>query len=110
MRAWLKEVRARCNAEQFAFNFLERIVARVLREEYDVSLYGDGVGAASSEDSLRWVLHGGPGTGKSYVLKLLKELFESVLGWQRGVQFEVVALQATNADALDGDTIHHALP
>ena len=108
VRSWLQDVRARCNTEQFAF--LERVAARVLREEHDVSLYGDDDRAQASDDSLRWVLHGGPGTGKSYVLKLLKEeLFESVLGWQRGVQFEVVALQATNADALDGDATHHAL-
>ena len=53
---------------------------------------------------------GGPGTGKSHVLKLVKkELFEDILHWDMGEQFQVVALQAVMAQLLDGDTIHHAL-
>ena len=77
-------------------------------EGLSVSAHGGPTG--DEDEPLRWVLHGGPGTGKSYALKLLKtELFERVLGWKRGVEFEVVALQASTADALDGDTIHHAL-
>ena len=52
---------------------------------------------------------GGPGTGKSHVLKLVKqELFEGILKWNMGVQFQVVALQAVMAQLLGGDTIHHA--
>ena len=58
---------------------------------------------------MRWVLHGGPGTGKTHVIKLLRaELFEKLLGWSRGVEFDVTALQAVTADMLDGDTLHHA--
>ena len=58
---------------------------------------------------LRWVLHGGPGTGKSYTINLLRHgLFEEVLGWKQGVQYQVVTFQAVMADALEGDTIHHA--
>ena len=34
--------------------------------------------------------------------------FKNVLGWDVGVQFQVVALQAVMADLLGGDTIHHA--
>ena len=51
-----------------------------------------------------------PGTGKSHVLKVLsEELFQNLLGWEMGMEFQVVALQAVMAAHLDGDTIHHAL-
>ena len=55
-------------------------------------------------------MHGGPGTGKSHVIKLLKEdFFQERLGYVAGTDFQVLALQAVNAEAIDGDTIHHAL-
>ena len=38
-----------------------------------------------------------------------KELFEEVLRWQHGVDFQIVSFQAVMAELLDGDTIHHAL-
>eukprot|EP00959_Pyramimonas_sp_CCMP1952_P302004 6319706-Pyramimonas_sp.AAC.1 len=58
---------------------------------------------------LVWMLHGGPGTGKSFVIeKIRKELFEKEMGWTHGIDFQVAALQATNASALDGNTIHSA--
>lgn len=57
------------------------------------------------EDPLRWVLHGGPGTGKSYALNLIRKgLFEEALGWQQGVEYQVVTFQAVMAEALAGDT------
>ena len=40
---------------------------------------------------------------------LRKELLEETLGWQHGVQFQIVSFQAVMAELLDGDTIHHAL-
>ena len=56
------------------------------------------------------MLHGGPGTGKSYTLNLIRKgLFEETLGWQQGVEYQVVTFQAVMAEALGGDTIHHAL-
>ena len=58
----------------------------------------------------RWSMHGGPGTGKSHVIKIIKsELFEQVLKWKIVEDFQIVALQAVMADLLGGDTIHHAL-
>ena len=43
-------------------------------------------------------------------LRLLREqLFEETLGWQHGVQFQIVSFQAVMADLLGGDTIHNAL-
>ena len=59
-------------------------------------------------DPLRWLVHGGPGTGKSHVILQVKELFRDVLHWQTGVEYQVVALQAVMASQLAGDTIHHA--
>ena len=60
-------------------------------------------------EPLRWAVHGGPGTGKSYVLnRIRKELFEDILGWKQGAEFQVVTLQAVMANDLKGDTIHHA--
>ena len=53
-------------------------------------------------------MHGGPGTGKTQVINIIKEeLFEQVLKWHAGVHFHIVALQAVMADLLSGDTIHH---
>ena len=57
-------------------------------------------------EPLRWVVHGGPGTGKSHVIK--DELFDQVLHWQQGLDYQVMALQAVMAELLNGDTIHHA--
>jgi len=61
-------------------------------------------------DPLRWVVHGGPGTGKTHVVRdvIKDELFEQVLCWQQGLDFQAIALQAVMADLLKGDTIHHA--
>jgi primosomal protein N' len=60
-------------------------------------------------EPLMWLLHGLPGTGKSEVLMMLKELFEEVCGWQMGLEYQMVALQAVMAQLLGGDTIHHAM-
>ena len=63
-----------------------------------------------SSEPLRWVVHGGPGTGKSHVVKrvIKDELFNQLLHWQQGLDYQVIALQAVMADILEGDTIHHA--
>ena len=50
-------------------------------------------------DPLMWCLHGGPGTGKSYVLLLITELFRDVLGWSQGIDYQKVALQACHGGA-----------
>jgi hypothetical protein len=57
---------------------------------------------------LLWLLHGGPGTGKSEVLLMIKELFRDVCGWEMGFEFQMAALQAVMAQLLEGDTLHHA--
>ena len=67
--------------------------------------------ADGSEDfgtPLRWLVHGGPGTGKSHVITQVKKLFHDVVNYEIGVRYQVVALQAVTASLLGGDTIHHA--
>ena len=61
-------------------------------------------------DPLRWLLHGKPGTGKSHVVKdvIKEELFDQVLQWKQGLDYQTMALQAVMANLLDGDTIHHS--
>ena len=39
----------------------------------------------------------------------MQTFFEEVAGYRKDVDFKVVALQATMATEIDGDTIHHAL-
>ena len=66
-------------------------------------------GTLNFGEPLRWVIHGGPATGKSHVLTLIKELLVKELLWEQDVQFAMVAPQAVVADLLGGDAIHHAL-
>ena len=89
------------NAEQYTA--VEKIADRVM-----VELRQEALGVPDYGEPLRWLVHGGPGTGKSHVIKQIKELFQDVLHWNVGVQFNIVALQAVTANLLDGDTIHHA--
>ena len=107
VRTWIAGLQQEpCNAEQRSF--CERVGSRVEAELLASTCHTDCREALS--EPLRWVLHGGPGTGKSYVLKFLRrELFENVLQWQHGVDFQIVSFQAVMAELLDGDTIHHAL-
>eukprot|EP00959_Pyramimonas_sp_CCMP1952_P462415 9483208-Pyramimonas_sp.AAC.1 len=60
-------------------------------------------------EPLQRCMHGGPGTGKSHVLRIIRhELFEGLMKWTIGVHFQIAALQAVMAQLLGGDTIHHA--
>ena len=91
------------NADQFAA--VANVAQQVRRE-----LPGrDGCTPLPSEP-LRWVVHGGPGTGKSHVVRdvIKHELFDQILHWHQGLDYQVIALQAVMADLLKGDTIHHA--
>ena len=106
--AFLRDLRGmnKCNPEQLAF--IEIICARVKHEA--VSGQERGGTADTNTEALRWALHGGPGTGKSYVLNIARrDLFEECLGWTPGKEFQVVAFQAVNAEPLDGETMHQAL-
>ena len=109
--AWLAEVKERRNEDgtphlrKAQFEAVYKVACRVIHELNTIVEPGVTV-----EDPLLWCLHGLPGTGKSHVLKVLsEELFQELLGWEMGMEFQVVALQAVMAAQLDGDTIHHAL-
>ena len=88
--------RPRVNAEQLQ---AVHVVATRVKEQ---------IPNPCSGEPLRWLLHGGPGTGKSHVIKLVQELFHEVLEWKPGVQYQAAALQAVTADLINGDTLHHA--
>ena len=57
--------------------------------------------AAREEDfsrPLTWLVHGGPGVGKSETIKLIQKLSIGVLHWNIGINFEIAALQAVMAE------------
>jgi hypothetical protein len=110
---WLDALRGRkgedgepyANAKQF--EAMERVGRRVM-QELVLAASPDADVAVDLTEPLRWLVHGGPGTGKTHVIALVKELFTDVLGWNIAVEFQVVSLQAVTACMLGGDTIHHA--
>ena len=80
------------NASQF--EVVKKVAERVCLE-MDVLESGD---YDTSPEPLRWSMHGGPGTGKTHVIKITKEeLFEKVLKWNTGVIFPIIELQAVMA-------------
>ena len=91
------------NAEQKSF--LEIVSQQVLRE----NAQPEGPTGSESVAPMRWLLHGKPGTGKSHVIKKLQEFLQEVVGYKQDVHFKTIALQATMAAQISGDTIHHAL-
>ena len=52
------------------------------------------------------MIQGLPGVGKTMVITLLVEFFESVLGWSDGVEFACIACMNTMAALIGGSTIH----
>ena len=105
LKGWLlsEEVQLRANAKQL--EFLELIVDRVAVE---LGVLSVGESIRGSVDPLIWLLHGPPGTGKSYVLQMMRKFFDRVLGYKYGLHYEVTAFQAVNAMDLGGRTIHSA--
>ena len=97
---WLDGARGRANPEQF--RFLQLVVDRVAAE-YDLP----NPGRPALSEPLRYLLHGGPGTGKSHALTLLKDLFDE-LGLKQGIDWDILAYQNANAADLGGQTIHAA--
>ena len=67
---------------------------------------------SSVEEPLRWLIHGGPGTGKSHALKQIRELFTDVLHWDIGVQYQIVASRQSwqNTSEAILSTMHVAYP
>ena len=57
-------------------------------------------------ESVRECLLGIPGAGKTHCLLLLRDFFETCLGWTHGVQFQFLATQNSMAELIRGGTIH----
>ena len=93
------------SAEQEAF--LQRVVARCRAEQRDFSAccVSKAKNFETSEP-LRDCLFGIPGAGKSQCIKWVRDLFETCLGWQDGVQFQFLASQNTMAALIGGTTVH----
>ena len=103
LKADSKDKARRCNKDQKGL--ISRVVNQIIQDE----TYRMDRRFKRPEQFIH-LLHGGPGTGKSQVIKLLKEqLFEKELQWTAGIDFQIAAFQAVNADGIDGDTLHHAL-
>ena len=81
---------------------LNKVVERILDENRELQ-------QSTKTKPLVWCIHGGPGVGKSFVIKQIRQCFEQVCGWQQGLDFQIMALQAVMADQLNGETIHGAL-
>ena len=85
VRAWLQRLRVRRGsdgrkvANALQFRALEQVAARVTLE-----LEGAAHNECDFGEPFRWLLHGGLGTGKSHVIKLVTELFEDVLALPGG--------------------------
>ena len=91
------------NKGQFAM--VKMVVDRILEEAKELGEKG-----CIKSEPMRWLLHGGPGTGKSHVIKIIhEELFQNILNWNMSIEYQIVALQAVMAEQLQGDTVHHAL-
>ena len=110
VRAWChrigkKEVKGKKLLNDSQYAVVKKVVQRICEEMIDIEAgYVD-----TTKEPLRWVMHGSPGTGKTHVIKIIKEeLFEKVLKWNMSMEYQIVALQAVMADLLQGDTIHHA--
>eukprot|EP00973_Karenia_brevis_P044428 6153157-Karenia_brevis.AAC.1 len=62
---------------------MEIVCKRVMAE-----LTAAANGKCDFGEPLRWLAHGGPGTGKSHVIKQTKEFFHDVLHWNMGVEYQ----------------------
>jgi DNA replication protein DnaC len=111
VRKWKEDIKARRSEDRRRLlNALQYYLAERVADQVCVELRARTTNKYDDFQALRWSLHGGPGTGKSHIIKIIKtELFDKLLHYKIGEDFHIVALQAVMADLLGGDTIHHAL-
>ena len=111
VQTWLSNIQTRRGDDgRFVLNEKQYEMVSLVVNQVCKEIRASNTGNYSDWSPFRWSMHGGPGTGKSHVIKIIKsELFEQVLKWKIVENFQIVALQAVMADLLGGDTIHHAL-
>ena len=105
MEAWWTKVRAQKEPPtQEHEAFLQTIIARCVQEAAEEQS-GSTSGTDNSEPFLGCLL-GIPGGGKSTSLRLVRNFFETCLGWKMGVQFVYFATQNIMAALIGGFTVH----
>ena len=110
VKAWWQKVRTSSkppNAEQEAF--LKSVIARCEAERTELSAKNDpkrGRQPRSLSEPTRDCLLGIPGAGKSHCIDLIRDFFESCLGWEHGIQFQFLATQNSMAELIGGGTVH----
>ena len=80
--------------------FLQIVANRVKEEVTD-----DINGMHGTNEPLRWMLHGGPGTGKTKALGIVVQFFE-LLGYVEHKHFKIGALQGKMARLIGGSSRH----
>ena len=89
--------------------FLKSVIARCFREQKELGRWNRPAKQGKTKslsESLRLVLLGIPGAGKSHCIHLLRDLFQSCMNWSDGVQFQFLATQNTMAELIGGRTIN----
>lgn len=89
------------NAEQLSF--LRRVGRRLQTEAMEDF---QNLPQGKRSEPRRISVVAAPGTGKSQCVKWVTSLFESVLGWEMGLQYQVLAAQNSMAALVNGTTIH----
>ena len=84
---------------------LEDVAERLIQEAHD---YTAQEHVSQVREPLRGLCHGLPGTGKTEVIKWIRELFEHKMCWNHGREFIFVAFQNKMASLINGVTLHGA--
>ena len=105
MDTWLRDLKQRREApNEKQFKILEHVVARVTAEWLEEAA---GNISRTKAEPIFDLIHGLPGTGKSSVIRWMRELFDTVLHWTHGNQYVCLAYQNSMAALVEGHTIHH---
>ena len=108
---WKEDIKdRRGEGGRLLLNALQYEMSERVADQVCVELRARATNHYENVQPLRWSMHGGPGTGQSHVIKMIKkEWFEYVLRYKVAEDFQIVSLQAVMAELLEDDTIHYAL-
>ena len=100
VRKWKEDIKERRSEDgRLLLNALQYEMVERVADQVCVELRARTTNNYDDVQPLRWSLHGGPGTGKSHVIKIIQtEFFEQILQFKIAVEFHIVALQAVMAD------------